>query len=404
MISAANAANAVNAITSDGGALVSGVVLDGVVVRTDDFGMWAIVPGYNDELWVSSTGWVWQYDVRNKKWFKPSKNPPNSGTGDVFVGHRGKDLRVHVLVALAFFGPPPTEQHTVDHLTKHGGDIIKERSDNRIENLRWATKHEQALNRNKQKRRRDGRPVLAWRVGASSESAVPYPSTLAAANDLGINTGSISRCAHGGAECSAKGWRFRFAETAEPLRIADDEDFREVDGFWVSQYGRALDPQTRAFAFTPRILKGNMYAFIQHRPVQTKTSIRRSIHRLVAVGFPEIVGIPKPDQTVVDHKNRDRSDNRAANLKWATVAENNSNSTPNPGTQKAATAVELKSPGSNHWLRYASQCEAVAQTNTKFGVSLAQTTVSDSIKSHPNGRTIAKGKHKGWSIRKARLG
>jgi hypothetical protein len=49
-------------------------------------------------------------------------------------------FRTHRLVAQAFLGPPPTLQHTVDH-------INRKRDDNRVENLRWATSLEQTTNR-----------------------------------------------------------------------------------------------------------------------------------------------------------------------------------------------------------------------------------------------------------------
>ena len=358
--------------------------------------------GYNNEIWVSSTGWVWQYDIRNSRWYEPSRNEPNKHTGDVFVGHRGKDIRVHQLMARAFFGPPPTDSHTVDHLKKHGGDITKERSDNRIENLRWASKREQALNRNTQKPRRDGRPVLAWKVGTDASDAVSYPSSLAASKALGVNAGSVSRTANRGIEYQTNGWHFRFDEACEPLRIATDEEFRAVDGFHVSQYGRALDPQTGAFAFTPRSNKGLMYAVIQRASEEGKPAVRRQFHRLVAVAFPEIVHVPLPGQTIVDHRNRDPSDNRACNLRWTTVGENNANRTVTNGVQKAALSVEIKAPESTHWMRYSSHCEAVKVTNLRFGTKLTQTTVSDSIRTHPSGRTIEKGKHKGWSFRAAK--
>ena len=45
------------------------------------------------------------------------------------------------------------------------------------------------------------------------------------------------------------------------------------------------------------------------------------IHRLVAMLF-----IPNPEnKPLVDHINRDRSDNRASNLRWVTYRENNLN-------------------------------------------------------------------------------
>lgn len=385
--------------------LSPGVILPGVVVATNEFGDWARCNGFETELWVSSTGWIWQKDVRRNVWFRPSKNRPSPITGDVFVGHRGKDLRVHRLMALSFFGPPPSQSHTVDHLAKYNGDLVAERSDNRLDNIRWASKREQSLNRNKQKPRRDGRPVLLWKVGADRSTALSFDSSLQAAKTLGLNAGSVSRVANGEKQEQTKDWCVTFAPTTEPLRVADDEEFRAINGNYVSQYGRALDSQTKAFAFTPTRNKGLQYAYLSVGD-GAGGSNGRAFHVLVAEAWPDIVGV-KPDEILyghhtVHHINQDAVDNRAVNLRWATDSEQSFYTTlTQPVVQKSATPVELRAPGSTVWNRFNTQCDAVKQTNALFGTKLTQTTVSDSLKMSAVGRTINKGKHKGWSIRAA---
>jgi hypothetical protein len=60
---------------------------------------------------------------------------PNAATGYMdFCGER-----VHRIVATAFLGPAPSEQHVVDHFDTN-------RQNNRPENLRWLTKLENILN------------------------------------------------------------------------------------------------------------------------------------------------------------------------------------------------------------------------------------------------------------------
>ena len=60
---------------------------------------------------------------------------PNIATGYLdFCGER-----VHRIVATAFHGPAPSEQHVVDHIDTN-------RQNNRPENLRWSTKLENTLN------------------------------------------------------------------------------------------------------------------------------------------------------------------------------------------------------------------------------------------------------------------
>lgn len=370
-----------------------------------DYGRWQLAKhgdvDFHGEVYVSTTGWVKQYDIRCKKWFAPSKRQPDKHTGDVFVGHRGTDYRVHRIMAFTFLGPPPSAEHTVDHIAKYNGDLVRERSDNRIENLRWATKREQALNRNKQTPRRDGKPVLVWKVGADEETAQWYESALSAARHLGLNAGGVSRAADNPGATTG-GHCVKRAPTNEPLKIADDESFREVDGFFVSQYGRALDPQTQSFAFTPKRTKGLRYAYLSKARGDGVHTIATSFHILVARAWPDIVGECPGAEHTVDHINVCEWDNRASNLRWSTPSLQNKNKKPRKGTQKSAVAVELQPPESQTWLFFETQCDAVRTVNARFGTNIKQTVLSDSLKMSPNGRTINKGKHKGWSIRAAK--
>ena len=112
------------------GVTQSGLVLDHSVIYQDCYGLWARVDA---KLWVSSTGWSWE------KGKVPNKPLPHPFTGDVMVKYKKKNHRMHVLMATSFFGTA-SDDHIVEHLDKHHGDIIKSRSDNRIENLRWVQK------------------------------------------------------------------------------------------------------------------------------------------------------------------------------------------------------------------------------------------------------------------------
>ena len=60
---------------------------------------------------------------------------PNEKTGYMEIAGQ----RVHRIVAFAFHGNPPTDQHVVDHIDTN-------RRNNRPENLRWLTRLENALN------------------------------------------------------------------------------------------------------------------------------------------------------------------------------------------------------------------------------------------------------------------
>ena len=93
-----------------------------------------------------------------------------------------------------------------------------------------------------------------------------------------------------------------------------DEQWKVVRGhrnYEVSNMGRVRNVKTG------RILKpfnsGNGYLLID-----LGRNYRVKLHRLVALMFCG----PRRGRPVVNHKNRDRHDNRACNLEWVTYAEN----------------------------------------------------------------------------------
>ena len=53
---------------------------------------------------------------------------------------RRKSIEVHLLVAEKYLGPKPGPDYQVDHINRN-------RADNRVENLRWATRSENCANR-----------------------------------------------------------------------------------------------------------------------------------------------------------------------------------------------------------------------------------------------------------------
>lgn len=86
-------------------------------------------------LYVSRDGWVKQRDRLDGK--IKEKFLHTDPQRYVTVTVKGATVGVHRLIAEAFIGPPPTTQHEVNH--KNGV-----RCDNRVENLEWVTRRENA--------------------------------------------------------------------------------------------------------------------------------------------------------------------------------------------------------------------------------------------------------------------
>ncbi len=95
---------------------------------------------YKDEHYLARDNGAVMRHPREGKRIRKDDNvwtfgKPNDKTGYMEIAGQ----RVHRIVAFAFHGNPPTEQHVVDHIDTN-------RRNNRPENLRWLTRLENALN------------------------------------------------------------------------------------------------------------------------------------------------------------------------------------------------------------------------------------------------------------------
>ena len=95
---------------------------------------------YKDELYsVRDNGAVMRHQRKGMRVRKADNvwtfGKPNDKTGYMEIAGQS----VHRIVAFAFLGNPPTDQHVVDHIDTN-------RRNNRPENLRWLTRLENALN------------------------------------------------------------------------------------------------------------------------------------------------------------------------------------------------------------------------------------------------------------------
>jgi hypothetical protein len=88
---------------------------------------WREIPGYPGFL-ASADGRIWSEKTRAIK-----KQSTHNGYKTIWIWEGGRDRRrkVHQLIALAYWGSPPSEKHTVDHRNQN-------KDDNRAVNLRWA--------------------------------------------------------------------------------------------------------------------------------------------------------------------------------------------------------------------------------------------------------------------------
>ena len=147
--------------------------------------------------------------------------PTKSGYVSVFCND--KHHRIHRLIVIAFALPKRDDQDTVDH-------IDNDPSNNRLDNLRWASKSEQikhsfATNENRTSSApKRSKPVEGRELRA--EAWVPYASIMEAARLLELNPGSIRACCSGGRKKTG-GYEFRWGQANEAA-VLEGEVWKDV--------------------------------------------------------------------------------------------------------------------------------------------------------------------------------
>ena len=213
----------------------------------------------------------------------------------------------HIVSCLAFHGPKPSPTHTVDHIDRNW-------KNNKISNLRWASKSLQIQNRTNV--RKKGVRV----VYKTPTNSVSFMSVVEAARYFGIK------------------------KTTLHLWLKRDMTVNVTGG--VLQFDELLPANDSIIKVVPSwILNGNKQAVVKVSSCGLVTSGRRwtigcetgrpakyfstgtggkskfLVHRLIAAAF---FGKPdEPGKIYVNHKDGNGFNNRIGNLEWVSPSENN---------------------------------------------------------------------------------
>jgi hypothetical protein len=243
---------------------------------------------------------------------------PTTDDGYRVVSLEGRLHYFARVVCATWHGQPPTPEHT--HVMRIDGD----RSNNRPENLKWATPGEIVQRGHDNPNRKSSargmsKPVRGRKQGTEDEWT-QFESGKAAARELGpgFRSGEILAVANG-KNTHTGGWTF---ELTQQYEMIEGEQWRavvldgDVSGAEVSDCGRFRDtrgivknapgsPADRGNKREWRVMAGNGKAY--------------SFARLVCAAWH---GPPPTPTHQVHRKNFDSENNRPDNLEWVTRAEN----------------------------------------------------------------------------------
>ena len=270
----------------------------------------------------------------------------------------GHNTCVHRLVAYSSLEPPASDAAwQVNHID---GNC----SNNRIENLEWAShseniRHSYATNPSRGNRGpSSARPVMIRPLGsckwmrfssiklASEAVSQPYPTVK-------------SRC-HKNSQVDGYGYKFAPVQQVdlpgeEWRPMFEPRSGRRVRGRMVSSQGR-IKSQGGHISFGTPGQEGYLFTNINEAShMQWRT---RYVHRLVAASF---LGLPpSPEHSHINHKDSNKSNNAVENLEYVTPAENNAHRYDNmKGCNPLSKAVLSRPYGTNgEWTHHPSQSSA----------------------------------------------
>ena len=226
----------------------------------------------------------------------------------------GKSIQnfVHVIIANAFLGPPPTALHkTVDHM-----DI--DCSNNYFYNLRWATMKQQAVNKTVSLKPRRGRPVTQIHSQTYVEIFTWFREDYAA-EYYGLAAGSIGKAVS--TKSVTAGYRWIHANNLIVDSTGTVEEWKTIkvgdSQINVSSFGRICTYRA-GFWYGHKGPDGRRYVGVK---IKTGVWKVKFVHRLVAKAY--IGEPPSKDMYCVDHIDGNPLNNKVSNLRYITVADNN---------------------------------------------------------------------------------
>ena len=274
--------------------------------------IWKELEGFS-KYKISNSGKVWS------KKYNIEMSLKNKVSGyiriQLFNNNRAPESHyIHRLVALTFI-PNPENKKTVNHKNHNI-------TDNRVENLEWATMVEQNNHKRKPSREADqlrfSRPV--WRCSIDGKKIEYYETIKDASQWILDNKGNKRARGNINNVCRNKqitAYGFKWIYDTSQENIFENEIWKDIPkefirgrlDYQISDQGRIKNPNGK-------ILKG--FNYNGYRGVSLYRGGKYRIHRLVAQVFlPNFYNKP-----FVNHKDHNKANCKLYNLEWVTPSEN----------------------------------------------------------------------------------
>lgn len=198
-----------------------------------------------------------------------------------------------------------SEKVTVDHIDRN-------RTNNNVNNLRWATRNEQRANQTLDRKQLKCKKVLQYDY--DGKLLKTWNSVMEASLNTSFDESSIRYCCRGD-RLTSNGYVWKYVDDK---LFCDEEVWKKI---CVEGYGElSVSSSGKIRTVSGNIISGHSnggYMVITLRNSNSKKMWTKSAHRLVAQAF-----IGNPDGFVVNHKNGNKVDNRVENLEIVTQKEN----------------------------------------------------------------------------------
>jgi hypothetical protein len=261
-------------------------------------------------------------NIKNKtsgKLLKPSLNSSGYYRCTLINNLKKKTITIHRIVSQIFL-PNPENKPTVNHIDRN-------KINNNLKNLEWATYIEQNLHKSKStKIRRHALKVT--RISCETNNVLEMYNSLKEAAEWVINSGlskiknnnfksvmsKISAVINNKIHCNTS---FGYKWSIYNNDIAENEIWKQIPlyltnnikHYYISNYGKIKIRKT---------LKHN-FGIINGYQVVSIMKTHFYVHRLVALAFLE----NPENKEYVNHKDGNKLNNSLDNLEWATCPENN---------------------------------------------------------------------------------